>query len=98
MLLELQQRSADLFNEADADQSGGLSFDEFIKAGAEKTGQAEGAPSLEDMFARLDQDRDGEVTLQEFASAKPQGREPAPSGSSPFEAMSALLDAQEQGV
>ncbi|MCP4936905.1 MAG: EF-hand domain-containing protein [bacterium] len=105
MLLALQEEISSLFNEADKDQSGGLSFDEFMEAGVDgpqKPGGPQGAgipPASENIFARLDQDSNGEVTLDEFASARPPGPPrgvvAGSDGNTVFESLAAILMAQE---
>ena len=110
MLLALQEETEKRFTAADTDQSGGLSFDEFLEAAPERPQGpggppgAGGPPAPEELFARLDQDSDGEVTLEEIASARPpvpredipRGPQQVPAGASPFESLSALLSAQEK--
>jgi hypothetical protein len=89
MMQQLQAMRTQMFQKADGDKSGGLSVDEFKVAGQNVPGGAQGtkgAPKAEEAFAKLDTNRDGNLTSDEMQAMKP-----------PFDpaSMSALLGAQE---
>ena len=80
MIQQVRERA---FARADADQSGGLSLEEFKavsprgRAGsAEDTAASAGTrtrPTAETVFASIDADGDGSLTAQEMAAARPPG-------------------------
>lgn len=86
----MQQMHQRMFQQADADEDGTLSLDEFKSIGqnmpADKAKPA-GAPSVEEMFSKMDKDGDGKLTMEEMEPPKPQ-----------FDTqnMSILLNIQEQ--
>lgn len=90
MRARFQENAMAKFEAADADKSGGLSLDEFKGIQADNpfgSAKPAGAPSAEEMFAKLDADGDGQLT----ASERPQ----APGGNFSPEAFMNLLSAQE---
>lgn len=66
---------------ADTDSSGGLSIEEFSEAAANRpmggAGSAEGK-SIEDIFAEIDADGDGELTSAEMEEHREANKPPAP--------------------
>jgi len=67
---EMAAKKAEMFVQADTDQNGTLTFDEFEQLAARH--QAE---RLQRRFQRADADGDGVVTAEEFQSAKPKKRD-----------------------
>jgi len=89
-MVAMQQMHQRLFQQADTDQDGALTLDEFKSIGKNMpAGDAKpaGAPSPEDMFAKMDKDGDGKLSTAEMEPPKPR-----------FEASSmyALLEAQSE--
>ena len=95
---EMQARLAEhrqqLFNAADEDRNGSVSFGEFeeaisdtpIASIAESNGR-----STQDLFAKLDQNGDGSISQAEFDQSKP------PQFSFASQMLATLLNAQEAG-
>jgi hypothetical protein len=92
------EKGLELFKKNDTDKSGGISISEFQKAHetnplaplsqAKNTDQA----SLEEIFAHLDADGNGEIGIKEFRDAKP----PAPGGNFAPDTLASLLQLQEK--
>lgn len=90
MRARFQENAMAKFEAADADKSGGLSLDEFKGLQADSplgSAKPAGAPSAEEMFAKLDADGDGQLTAAE--------RPEPPGGNFSPEAFLSLLSAQE---
>ncbi|MCW2309645.1 EF-hand domain-containing protein [Rhodobium gokarnense] len=96
----MEDARAERFAKDDADGSGGLSLEEFSDAHENRPqGPAEvaGGPSVEEMFAQLDTDGDGEVTEAELEEGAPKGPPPGPPpGEFSSETFSSLLSVQEE--
>lgn len=80
LIQQLQQQRQAMFQNSDTDSSGGLSLDEFKAAGPKDTNgnvisPPEGAPSVEDIYASLDADGDGNLTQTEIDAGHLQGAE-----------------------
>lgn len=74
---QMQQARQDMFKKADADDSGGLTLEEFSAAGptdadGNKIDPPAGAASVEEMFASLDTDGDGILSQSEMEAGKPE--------------------------
>lgn len=97
-VLRQQPNLSARFEEDDADKSGGLSLQEFQTAhagSARPTGPGganrAGGPSASDIFAELDEDEDGELSLAELEAGKP----PPPQGGLASGTLASLLSVQE---
>lgn len=93
---EMAAMREEMFAKSDTDASGGISIEEFTEASANRpVGGAESAEgkSIEDIFAEIDADGDGEVTSTEMDEHMEANRPPAPPMSA--ETGSALTMLQE---
>ena len=119
MRAKMDERMSARFVSNDADQNGGLSFDEFSQAhanraegrggvggprpgghhggsgGAESISETDKVTLVENLFAKLDTDENGEITEEEIKAARPP-KPPAPHGNFSNDMMSMLLSAQEE--
>ncbi len=89
-LQQMQAMHQRMFADADSDGDGSLTVDEFKSIGQNMpAGRSKpaGAPSAEDMFAKLDTNGDGKLSSAEAEPPRPQF---AP------ESMSTLLESQSQ--
>ena len=98
MRARMQEMISEKFQSGDADQNGSLSLKEFTKLHADRPhgpgGPEQSAgipPRAEEIFARIDQNEDGQINEEEFLAGKP----PAPQGQFSSDALDLLLGLQE---
>lgn len=110
MRTTMDAKISENFATGDIGSSGGLSMDEFSAAhearkadghhggrdGLQGARAIDGAkrPTVEDVFAKMDQDRDGQVTEAEMLASRPPPP-PPPHGNFSANTLSGLLTAQE---
>lgn len=70
MMQMMNRMKEQMFSKADADQSGGLSIEEFGQAGPASQAK-KSSDEIGKMFAKLDADQDGQLTKAEMEQAKP---------------------------
>ncbi len=91
-MAELSELRAQRFQSADTDSSGGLTLEEMLQ-GRQNLPSGKNGPSIEDMFAQMDADGDGEVTQSEMEAAPPP---PPPSGPPPGGGMASDSDDDDE--